>query len=193
MGDDEPQWTLLHVTRHPAWPEMDRLGSGTTQEALADLIADALATTWDGVFGSGPEWLEIFAYHDAVLAGTKRFAQAKSDEDWRAQADELMTYAYHPWARVFEHPAPDSSPWADDADPIACWLEAITSEAVITGHKIYMRSAWEGAKGFRDSDWDPARAQSVADAIIRDAGKRVRADWAFLQSLRSSNVNVTST
>jgi hypothetical protein len=175
----EAYWRLFWVMRHPSAPEIEQLGAAPTPEALAELVIEALEVAEQGVFGSGPEWLDIHAMHDAVLAGAQRFAQVQSDVQWRAEADALVWYAHNPWARVSEHQPPVESAWPPEADSTECWIQAITDREVISGHQLYLRSAWEGAKAYRDSGWDPARAQSVADAIRRIAHERVEANSSF--------------
>lgn len=174
--------SLYLLMRHPHLPEAHWLGDAEDLDGLAALVTETLADPEGRVLGNGPEWLDVFAEADAllahaVLAGVRCFASAREDVDWRATADDLVRHAINPWARVSEHEAPlQSSPWPAEADPIDCWIEAITDDAVIAGHQLFLRSAWEGAKAYRQSDWDPSAAQQAADAARAVAEERIDAE-----------------
>lgn len=173
-------FALYCLMRHPHLPEAHCLGHAETGGELAALITDMLADPEGRVLGSGPEWLDVFAEADAVLAGVRRFASAREEVDWRAIADDLVQHALNPWARVSAHDAPRRpSPWPADADSIDCWIEAITDDGVIAGHQLFLRSAWEGARAYRQSDWDPTAAQQAADAARATVEERLDAEFAW--------------
>jgi len=170
-------WRLWHVLRHPLCPEITLVGEG---EELDDLIANAVRDP--EIVGSGPDWLEIHAYREAVMRGAYEYAASDDDTDWRAEADALVWFSSDPWARVSgpDEPPADASRWPTDADPAACWVEAITDLDVIAGHQLYLRSAWEGAAAYAASEFeDPDAAQRVCNAVKEISRQRALADFHF--------------
>lgn len=174
--EDGVQYTLYHVMRHPHLPEIRSLGDASTPDELAGLVGDALAEPEGGILGSGPEWLDIFALPDAVLAGVRRFAEGQGDADWGDAAAQLVAYALDPWARVADSDEQPVIPNADESDPVSAWIEAITDPVVIAGQRLFIRSAWEGAKEYRLSGWDPERAQQATDIARGMAVERLQAE-----------------
>lgn len=172
-------FALFHVMRHPHSPAVTLLGTGDDFDELGPLIQGSLAFRGpDSVLGGGPEWVDIWAHDQDVLDGLRAFAEEDGEADVRAIADELMNHALTPWARVSGADSAVSSAWGPDADPVDCWLAAITNYAVVTGQRLFMRSAWEGALSYRKSRWDAAVAQRAADAARNAASERLEADVA---------------
>lgn len=172
-------WRLWHVLRHPFSPQIDLVGEGAAED-LDELITDVMSNP--EVVGSSPEWLEINAYHDAVTRGVYELAAGDDETDWRTEADALVWFSSDPWARVSDADPPpaDASPWLADANPAACWVEAITDLNVIAGHQLFLRSAWEGAAAYAGSGFEDAEAaQSVAETLRDISRQRAFADFAF--------------
>jgi len=172
--------TLFHVMRHPHLPKITRLGTVNDVDQIPPLIKTVLGqrNPESSILGSGPEWMDIWTHEDAILAGLRTFAEADHDTDWRTKADELIAYALMPWGRVSPREASNGTVFDDDADPIDCWLAAITDDAVIVGQKLFMRSAWEGALAYRKSQWDDNAAQRAADSARNGAHERLDAELA---------------
>lgn len=177
------QFALFHVMRHPHSPAVTLLGTVDDPDDLDALILESLADrSPESVLGGGPEWVEIWAHEAAILSGMRSYAEADDlGVDFRATADRLVEFALTPWARMSDDQPVDSTPWSSDADPIDCWIEAITDPVVVIGQRLFMRSAWEGALNYRKSDWDPAAAQRAADFSRDAAQERLQADVSSRQ------------
>ena len=171
--------SLFHVMRHPHSPEIRLLGTVAKWEEMDSLIFTALVERdpETRILGSGPEWLEIWGHQDTILAALRAFAEADVETNWRARADDLANYALSPWARVSPREERSDSIFDEDGDPIDCWLEAITSYSVVVGQKLFMRSAWEGALRYRQSNWDADVAQSAANSARATAQERLDAEF----------------
>ncbi len=172
VGSLEVAWTagaegficsLYHVLRHPFLPQVQLLGTVMPAD-LPQLIEECLSDPGPEILGSGPEWLDVFAYEDQVVAGLRSFAGSRPEQDWQETARRLTHFALYPWARLDSGQRPVES-GADEAqlDVVDAWLEAIMNPVVVLGHRMFLRSAWEGAKTYRDSDWDPDKAQAAAN------------------------------
>ena len=173
------RFALFHVMRHPHSPQVTLLGTVDDGDELGNLIQESLADrSPNSVLGGGTEWVDIWAHEQSVIAGLRAFAETNEDTDLRATADSLMNHALTPWARVSGATSDLGSVWENDADPIECWLSAITDLAVVTGQRLFMRSAWEGALAHRLSDWQPAAAQSAADGSRNAAYERLESEAA---------------
>jgi len=173
------EFSLFYVMRHPHSPEIRLIGTSNDLDDIDTLIFNCLADhdPETSVLGSGPEWIEIFAHPDSVLAGLRAFAAADEEADWRATADDLVNYALAPWGRVSAREPSTDSTFDAGADPIDCWLSAVTDYVVLVGQKLFMRSAWEGALAYRRSDWDADEAQRAADRAREGAQERLDADF----------------
>jgi hypothetical protein len=179
--DRDPYWSLFHVLRHPMSPRVTHLGSTNTLDDLDGLITESLAVTEDVcVLGTGPHWLDIFGHFDAVIEGARRFASMTTETDWQLQAMSLMVHSSDPWARISEPVTGDEFEWPSGLDPIEGWLQAITNPDVVAGHRLYLRSAWEGARAYMEANWaSPEPAQMATDAMTRIAHARAAADYEF--------------
>lgn len=167
--------SLYHVLRHPHRPQIQLLGS-VTVDALPEFIEECLGATGPELLGSGPEWVDIFAFEEHVLAGLRAFAGSRTDEDWLSEAKRLTHFALYPWLRLDgEEPPADAWPEGLPLAPVDAWVEAITNPVVVLGHGMFLRSAWEGAKAYRESNWDPKVAQSVADRAMPTVHERYSA------------------
>lgn len=183
LAQDGPLYSLFYVMRHPHSPKITWLGTARSDEDLRQLITDSLAVAdpAESILGTGPEWMDIWSNQDHLLDGLREFAHARQDVDWRATADDILNHALSPWGRVSDGEPNESSAFEPDADPIECWIAAITDPVVIIGQKLFMRSAWEGALAYRQSNWDPQVAQAAADRARNDAYVRLESDVASRQ------------
>lgn len=173
------EWSLFEVMRHPHLPEIRCLGTSENLEDIDSLVLKWLSDQESDahVLGGGPEWMDIWAHSESILKGVRKFAEADPQRDWRATADDLVNYALSPWARVSSREDRADSSFDANADPIDCWMNAITEYAVIVGQKLFMRSAWEGALAYRQSNWDASEAQRAADACRNNAQERLVAEF----------------
>jgi hypothetical protein len=180
--DGDPYWDLYWLLRHPLSPQLTHLGSASLDEGLDALITASLAETDpnSSVFGSGPDWLDIFSHDEAVLDGARRFAAGKPDTDWRLEAMALIVHSSDPWQRITSGVSGEEFDWPAEVEPIDGWLHAVTKPDVIAGHQLFLRSAWEGATAYMDSRWeDSEAAQAATDVMSKIAHARALADYEF--------------
>jgi hypothetical protein len=171
------QFALFHVMRHPHSPAVTLLGTVDDASDLGALIRESLAArSPDSVLGGGPEWVEIWAHEQDVIAGMTAFAESDEESDLGHEANRLVQFALTPWARVSGDAVDDDAELDPELDPVEAWLAAITDYVVVTGERLFMRSAWEGALNYRKSQWDPSAAQSAADAARNRAQERLQAE-----------------
>jgi len=175
-GAEGVKYSLYDVLRHPFLPRIELLGQTDDLEEMTVLITKCLSETDQGVLGGGNDWLTIHWAPEAVIAGVTAYGRNQTDTDLGAAADLLHEYALFPWARL-ENRA-DAKPKGDDAlaDPVGDWVAAITDPIVTLGHRLLLRSAWEGAKAHRDSGWVPEAAQAASDFARRLAEERLSAE-----------------
>lgn len=176
---DPRHWTLYYVRRHPFAPLIEELGVVSWDDpfgAMNQLISDSLADVDDGVFGSGPVWLDIThdGFRDGVLDGARRFARAV-DVDLAFRADDLIHYSADPWARVNKLDGDLAHSQGGLSNPVEYWVSAITDREVIAGHQLFLRSAWEGAKAMVASGFEAAAATS--DSLASVARNRAMSDY----------------
>ena len=71
--EGDATWYLYLVLRHPFSPQITYLGAAPTREDIDRLIIEALSETdpATGVFGSSPDWLDIFSHKEAVVEGAR--------------------------------------------------------------------------------------------------------------------------
>jgi hypothetical protein len=145
--DGTESWVLYYVQRHPVSPSVRYLGHAEDLDSFGPLIIRALngRDPEVAVFGSGPEWLDIWMHEDAVLEGVRQFARASPEADWSARA-ALLRRSSNPWDRLSDSNAPDDRDAEDEGDQIEAWLAAITNLDVVASHQLFLRSAWEPAR-----------------------------------------------
>jgi hypothetical protein len=179
--EGDATWYLYSVLRHPFSPQITYLGAAPTREDIDRLIIKALSETdpATGVFGSGPDWLDIFSNKEAVVEGARQFALRTPDTDWRLRATALLVRGSTPWARVTEGIKGDEFDWPQEVGAVEGWLNAVTHPDVIAGHQLFLRSAWEGAKAFLRSPESPQAAQTAMTAGVAAGGARATADYEF--------------
>jgi hypothetical protein len=179
--EGDATWYLYCVLRHPFSPQITYLGAAPTSEDIDRLITNALSETDPdtGVFGSGPDWLDIFSNKEAVVEGARQFALRTPETDWRLEATALLVHRSTPWARVTEGIKGDEFDWPQEVGAVEGWLNAVTHPDVIAGHQLFLRSAWEGAKAFLRSPESPQAAQTAMATVVEAGGARATADYEF--------------
>ena len=172
------RWVLYFVMRHPLYPKLVRLGHSDTWDGLGKVISASLEDA-ERAFGTGPEWLDIQAHQAAVLAGTRKFAETHPDPDWRREAESLLTASSYPWNRVSPGFSPKPVDWPAGADPIDCWIAAVTNLDVIAGHQLFIRSAWDGVEQLAANNWSFEAAQASATRDQAVGLPRAQDDFEF--------------
>ena len=167
---------VFWVMRHPQSPTIIELATLTGGQSVEKAIWQALVTDQDGPLGLGLEWLQVHAHADAIIQAVDAQTRRQPDSDWSGQADELLYFALAPWTRIGDRMGEVPAAFRPGTDPVDAWLTAVTDNQVIAGIRLFMRSAWEGAKAFRQSGFDAdGPAQDLVDELVAVAYERLNA------------------
>ena len=178
LGLDGMQWNLFHVLRHPFGSTVEFLDScplADASDALPFKIIEALEI--HEVLGSGPDWMEICApaFEDAIYEGLRLFAEKYDATELTQRIRKMLVSQGDPWQRLsLGNEGLDS---VEIESTIDTWVNLVTDPTIISGHQLYIRSAWEGAKIF--SLGKTQEAEDTAAAIRRTVYERLLDDFTF--------------
>jgi len=82
-----------------------------------------------------------------------------------------------PWKLANQEDNPQLSLPAGDVD--ALWVELITKPDVVFGHQFFLRSVWEGAKAFAETDRDADKTGDHISDFLVFATERLATDMAY--------------
>jgi hypothetical protein len=180
IGADGTTWNLYFVLRHPFGAEvrlLDSCAMGDGEKILPQLVIDALKSHDQGVMGSGPDWMDISSpvFTDAVLEGLRLFAETDEETNWHLESKKIIAGQGNPWRRLMVD-AENAEEITIDGS-IETWIELVTDPAVISGHQLFIRSAWEGAKVYVSAQSEDA--ERIAGRLREMNDDRLEADFSF--------------
>jgi hypothetical protein len=154
---------------------------GNEHDFFSQLIEDVLAETDQGVFGSGPHWVDIRmeGFADSINRGIERFALSSQGRDLEDDCQLILNQQGDPWHGISGSEALEHE--YEIGEPVETWIGLVKRPNVIFGHRAFMRSAWEGAKEYVQTN-DPAKAQGLANSLIGVARDRILGDFQFRNS-----------
>jgi hypothetical protein len=188
---------VWYVQRHPHAPDItlldfvEREPDDDLWVNIGKVIATAMADPNESVLGTWPDFIQIYenGFTDAIREGFLDHALGtRSVDEMLRAAASLQDDSSDPWHRVsrslgtidFSTFFGDHTGDLSDPRTVAELLWEVTSSLdVIAGHQLFMRSAWEGAKAYKESKWDPGVAQGMSDAIVYRCRNRALGDFTF--------------
>jgi len=173
---------LYEVVRNPFNPSIRQLGVCPIEEVdsqMRTMIEEALATSVDGPLDIGPDWFVVNThfFEAAAMAGLRRFAAQQPPAVLTSYCQRILASENDPWTLANQEDNPQLPLPAGEVD--ALWVELITKPDVVFGHQFFLRSVWEGAKAFAETDGDADKTGDHINDFLGIATERLAIDMAY--------------
>lgn len=173
---------LFEVVRRPFNPSIQQIGIcpiGEIESRMPSIVEEALASGVDGPLNVGPDWFVINThfFESAALAGLRRFAALQPPDVLINYCQRILASDNEPWKLTSQEDNP--KPPLPKGDVDALWVELITKPDVVFGHQFFLRSVWEGAKAFAETDGDADKTGDHISDFLEWAAERLAPDMEY--------------